>query len=250
MAFYAISVPYRYHIISLGAMGKLIVGNWKMNKGDEAGLQLAKNLIDLKGNVVICPPYTILREVAHLLRDASLKVGAQDCSSHEEGSYTGEVSASMVKSSGCSYVILGHSEVRTHRKETSQMVQKKAALALEAGLIPLICVGETRQDYEAGKTFEVLKSQLDLSIPETTQEIIIAYEPVWAIGTGLVPSLEYIEKTHGFIRQMTGDKYPVLYGGSVTSKNAQAILSIPEVSGVLVGGASLQAEEFIKIINA
>lgn len=250
MAFYAISVPYRYHIISLGAMGKLIVGNWKMNKGDEGGLQLAQSFVNLRGKGVICPPYTILREVAQLIQGSCLKLGAQDCSSHENGSYTGEISASMLKESGCAYVILGHSEARIHRQETDELVCQKMERALEAGLTPIVCIGEMRDAYEGGKTQEVLKKQLEKSLPDTPQEIIIAYEPVWAIGTGLVPSLEYIQETHRFIQQRTGHKYPVLYGGSVNSKNASEILSISEVGGVLVGGASLQAEEFGKIASA
>jgi triosephosphate isomerase len=231
-------------------MGKLIVGNWKMNKGDEAGLQLARHLLNLRGNVVICPPYTILREVAKLVRESSLKVGAQDCSSHLDGSYTGEVSASMLKSNGCSHLILGHSEARTYRHETDALVRQKAERALGADLIPIVCIGETREAYEEGKTQDVLRRQLETSLPDTSKEIIIAYEPVWAIGTGLVASLEYIKETHRFIQSLTHQKYPILYGGSVNSKNASEILSLSEVGGVLVGGASLQVEEFSKIINA
>ncbi len=247
MTFCAISVLYRYHIISLGAMGKLIVGNWKMNKGDEAGLQLAQDLLNLKGNVVICPPYTILREVTQLVQKSSLKVGAQDCASHLDGSYTGEVSASMIRNNGCSHVILGHSEARTHRHETDELVCQKVSRALDVGLVPIICIGETREAYEGGGTQDVLRSQLEKSLPKTDQEIILAYEPVWAIGTGLVASLEYITETHQFIQSLTHHKYPILYGGSVNAKNASEILSISEVGGVLVGGASLQADEFRKI---
>jgi triosephosphate isomerase len=230
-------------------MGKLIVGNWKMNRGDEVGLQLVQSLLILGRSAVICPPYTILREVAQLIQGSSLKLGAQDCSSHKDGSYTGEISASMIKRNGCAYVILGHSEARIHRQETDELVCQKVERALDVKLIPIVCIGESREAYEEGRTFEILKSQIEKSIPQIDQEIIIAYEPVWAIGTGLVPSLEYIQKTHQFIQQMTHDKYLILYGGSVNSKNAQDILALLEVAGVLVGGASLQAEEFSKLIN-
>jgi triosephosphate isomerase len=230
-------------------MGKLIVGNWKMNKGDEAGLQLARNFLNFKGNIVICPPYTILRDVVQLVRESSLKVGAQDCSPHLDGGYTGEISASMIKKNGCSYVILGHSEARTHRHETNELVCQKVERALDAALIPIVCIGETREAYENGKTQTVLRDQLEKSLPKTGQEIVVAYEPIWAIGTGLVPSLEYIQETHQFIQGITLHRYPILYGGSVNSKNASEILSLSEVGGVLVGGASLQGEEFSKIIN-
>lgn len=246
-------------------MKKLIAGNWKMN-GDTrsagaliAGIEEAiageKGILDCC-DFVVCPPFVHLGAVKMLARACA--VGGQDCSDRESGAFTGDVSAQMLKDLGASYVILGHSERRQYHKETDTTVAAKAAAANKAGLVTIICVGETEAEREAGTQNDVVATQLEGSIPEgaTSSNTVIAYEPVWAIGTGKTATPEDIRAMHGFIRgQLTGkfadgEKMRILYGGSVKPANAGEIFAVPDVNGALVGGASLKAEDFMGIALA
>jgi triosephosphate isomerase len=201
--------------------------------------------------VVLCPPFTLLAEVARHLIGTDIRLGAQDCHHEREGAFTGCISAAMLREAGCSYVITGHSERRRYQQETNAQVQQKARAAQQAGLIPVVCVGETLAEREAGKAEAVVAEQLRDSLPVGGQgHFLVAYEPVWAIGTGRVPGAEDIAAMHRFITQACGAATPVLYGGSVNAANARDILTTPGVSGVLVGGASLKAEEFCKIVES
>lgn len=241
-------------------MKQLIAGNWKMNLNTEQSVRLIRELKvpDHSADVVVCPSFPYLASVKHLLIGSQIKLGAQDCHSETSGAYTGDVSAVMLKDIGCDYVIIGHSERRHGHDESNAIVCCKTAAAIGQGLKVILCIGETDEQNKAGITNEILSSQLVESIPQgaTSQNIIIAYEPVWAIGTGRTASNEEIIKTHAFIRQelaticIHSEQMPILYGGSVNAKNAQEILSLPEVNGVLVGGASLKADDFNQIISA
>ncbi|MEG8099167.1 triose-phosphate isomerase [Candidatus Liberibacter brunswickensis] len=241
----------------------LVVGNWKMH-----GIRASIKEIDkvVKGiernrcriNVAICPPATLIYEVFSLFEKSSLIIGAQDCHVAESGSYTGDISASMLADCGAKFVILGHSERRIGHQESSQIVQSKVKSACNAGLYPIVCVGETYEDYLSGKTFEVLQEQLDFSIPSDFKSLIpvVAYEPIWAIGTGRIPSIADLEKIHSFIRSILvnrfleeGKKMRILYGGSVNAENVKDFSFIENIDGLLVGGASLQYESFSKIIE-
>ena len=237
---------------------KFIVGNWKMNgltaDSRDRALKLATSI---KGNktspfrMIVCPPVTMLPLVAEALKESSIGLGAQNCHDQPSGAFTGEISAEMLKDMGCAYVIVGHSERRQHNKETSTNVAAKAGAAHKAGLVAIICVGELDSERSTGRANEVVAGQLKDSIPltATLKNTVIAYEPVWAIGTGKTASNDDIRQMHALIREKAG-KLPILYGGSVKASNAGEILHIPNVDGVLVGGASLNAEEFIKIAEA
>ncbi|OJX13174.1 MAG: triose-phosphate isomerase [Caedibacter sp. 37-49] len=241
---------------------KLIVGNWKMNGTQESARDLAADLAEKWfatpscHQIVVCPPFPYLSITLNRLFGTEIACGAQDCSIYEKGAYTGEVSAFMLKDIGCDYVIVGHSERRQHHRETSELVCQKAEIACKSGLIPIICVGETLADREGQKTLEVLEEQLKTSIPVIDQGFAIAYEPVWAIGTGKTATTAAILEVHTFIRtwlQKNRKKAAdalILYGGSVTDQNAQEIMSLAHVDGVLVGGASLKAETFWQIIQS
>lgn len=233
-------------------MSKIIVGNWKMNGTLSSTKDLTAELVALsqkqstQATVVICPPYPYLGAAASILASSTLKLGAQDCSNMPNGAYTGQVSASMLKDLSCSYVILGHSERRTQMAETSKIITEKIQRVLEAGLIPIICVGESLKDREQGSAVDVVMTQAKAVYHPSC---LLAYEPIWAIGSGKVPSGDQIEEIH----QSLAQNYPstdILYGGSVKASNAMEILSIPGVNGLLVGGASLQAEEFWAITQA
>lgn len=232
-------------------MSKLIVANWKMN----GSLSFIKSYFqDLKSSpsseVVFCPPFPYLNSVSSCFTEKNYALGAQDCHTLDTGAFTGNISAPMLKDIGCKYVILGHSERRQYHQETSELVKQKSQNALKNGLIPIICVGETLGDRQSKKHLEVVKQQLIESIPEAVDAVVIAYEPVWAIGTGLTATMEDIVEMHQMIATHTGNKYKVLYGGSVTADNAKEILSQPNVDGVLVGGASLKPELFSQIMQA
>jgi triosephosphate isomerase len=239
-------------------MPKLIVGNWKMN-GEPVGAKslataVAGAAAQSPHTVALCPPATLLSLVGDAIKATPVKLGGQDCSPHAEGAYTGDISAVMLKNTGCSYVIVGHSERRAGHGETDATVNAKAQAALKAGLIPIICIGETLAQREAGRAEAVVASQLQHSIP-ACQSAVLAYEPVWAIGTGKTATNEEIGQMHQFIIAEVTQRFglapaavTVLYGGSVKSANAEAILAIDGVAGVLVGGASLKAEEFGAII--
>ncbi len=231
---------------------KIIAGNWKMNGAQNALKEMVDALqnVDTDNRVVLCVPYTML-----CLDSGRVALGAQDVSAHEKGAYTGEVSATMIAETGAKYVIVGHSERRQYHEETNSIVRQKAALALNAGLTPIICVGETMEEKQAGKTMAVIESGVRESIPsDVSRDIIVAYEPRWAIGAGLTPTEAEIAEAHKLIadtlKNMGLAGTPVLYGASVKATNAAEIMSIPNVDGVLVGGASLKPDDFIPIITS
>lgn len=247
------------------SMKKLIAGNWKLNGDVKAAQTLAegiseaieKNLNLLENNdFLVCPPYLHLGIVKSALNNVA--IGGQDSSPFDGGAYTGDVSASMLKDFGCDYVILGHSERREYYAESNLMIKQKAALAHENGLISIICVGETEAQREAGDAQSVVESQLLESLPDsaTFENTVIAYEPVWAIGTGKVATIEDITEIHNFIREKLSEKldnsaqFRILYGGSVKPANAVEIFAVENVNGALIGGASLKAEDFIGIAEA
>jgi triosephosphate isomerase len=234
---------------------KLIVGNWKMNglakDSQERVQKLATFMNNGKSTMILCPPATMIGTVAAALGGSTLQWGGQDCHAQQCGAFTGDISSEMLRDLGCTYVIVGHSERRQQHKETSATVAAKAKSAHQAGLIPIICVGELESERMAGQAEKIVSEQLKQSIPDTAtgENTVLAYEPVWAIGTGKTASSDDIRQMHALIRAKTG-KFPILYGGSVKGSNAGEILHIPNVDGVLVGGASLKAEEFIAIAEA
>jgi triosephosphate isomerase len=244
---------------------KIIAGNWKMNGLKQSGWQLTNDLLNkyetpdsnLGFEMIICPPATLLSEITAMVEGSPIKTGAQNCSDKLEGAYTGEISPVMIKDLGAKFVILGHSERRSYYGETNDIVAKKAFSALEQGLTPIICVGESLEQKEAGVAESVIQEQVLNSIPEnaTVDNVIIAYEPVWAIGTGKVATLQDIIDIHVKIREAVEQKLgskniSILYGGSVKPSNAKEIFSTDEVNGVLVGGASLKADDFWNIAIA
>ena len=241
-------------------MRKLAAGNWKMN-GKRASLSeveaINAALDDKDPMVVICPPASLLISACDIR--GQVGIGAQDCHAAFSGAHTGDISASQIADTGATYVIVGHSERRTDHRETNDAVQAKAQAAHEAGLIAIICIGETLAEREAGKTLTALGQQMSGSIPDgaTSQNTVIAYEPVWAIGTGLIPTLEQIDEAHRFMRAelqsalgADAQNISLLYGGSVKGSNADDIFSVADVDGALVGGASLSANDFVPIIKA
>ncbi len=237
-------------------MKPLIAGNWKMN-GLSASIAEIQSLIEkLSGSapedrdVLICPPATLVAHFAKEFSDEAIQFGGQDCHENEGGAHTGDISAEMLADVGAGYVIVGHSERRADHGETDAAVNAKAQAVLRAGLTPIICVGETEAERKAGEAETVVGAQLKGSLPSTESELVVAYEPVWAIGTGLTPTLEDIEDMHGFIRAKTPTGTRLLYGGSVKPGNAKDILSIDNVNGALVGGASLKADDFYPIVMA
>ena len=244
-------------------MGKrkyLIAGNWKMNgtlKSLREVIEVDK-FFKLPGiDIILCLPNTIIHPAVEKTVSTNLKIGAQNCHHHQEGAFTGDISARMLKDIGAKMVIVGHSERRQAYGETNQLVKAKASAVIDAGLSTIICVGETEKQKNNGQTKEVVCEQVKNSMPETSnaKNTVIAYEPIWAIGTGKVPSLEDIKKIHGSIRTLLGDikgenasqQMRVLYGGSVKPGNAKEIFSLEDVDGALVGGASLKAADFIEI---
>ncbi|WP_052045879.1 triose-phosphate isomerase [Candidatus Paracaedibacter symbiosus] len=232
-------------------MSKLIVANWKMNGSLFFIESFFCNLTYAdKNQVVFCPPFPYLTAVKSYLSKANYALGAQDCHAQDAGAFTGNTSAAMVRDVGGTYVILGHSERRQYHQETNGLVRQKSLNALKNDLIPIICVGETLTDRESKTHLDVVKQQLIESIPDTPESVVIAYEPVWAIGTGLSATLHDIVEMHQMIANYINNKYKILYGGSVTAENAKEILSQPHVDGVLVGGASLKSDLFSTIIAA
>lgn len=242
----------------------LIAANWKMHGSREFFDQILSNLMAIKlesVEIAVFPPFVFLPQAQVLLEESVIKLGAQNMDAHDQGAYTGEISATMLKECGCDYVLIGHSERRQSYGETDDLCRQKVIAAQANGLIPMLCVGETLQEREAGKTFEVLERQLsaifhDSKINPTS--LVLAYEPVWAIGTGKTAMPELAQTVHAFIREKLaawlGDavaqRMQILYGGSVKPDNAAGLLSQPDIDGALVGGASLVAESFIGIINA
>ena len=230
---------------------KIIAGNWKMNGSRDALKNMINALqnIDSENTIILCVPYTMLG-----LDGGRVSMGAQDVSQHDHGAYTGEVSAQMIAATGAKYVIVGHSERRQYHGETNDIVRQKAAAAIAFGLTPIICVGETMDEKQAGKTMAIIESGVRESIPTDARNVIVAYEPRWAIGAGLTPTDTEIADAHKLIadtlESMGMGGTPILYGASVKGANAAQIMSIPNVDGVLVGGASLKPDDFIPIITS
>jgi triosephosphate isomerase (TIM) len=248
------------------AKQKLIVGNWKMN-GLKAALSeaatLAQSFKDRPSEhlqLVICPPATLLASMAEMLTGSQIQAGGQDCHVNVSGAHTGDISAAMLADIGARYVIVGHSERRSDHGETDQIVQSKAKVAIKAHITPIICVGETQDVRDSGGAIAFVLEQIRKSIPEDCgpDQFVIAYEPVWAIGTGRIPSSQDVEEMHAAIRAAlntafgldNGGIIPVLYGGSVNPENAASLLSIANVDGALVGGASLKADSFLAIMQS
>ena len=242
----------------------LVAGNWKMN-GTGASLNELRAIghgfmsgLDAETDALICPPATLITRAVEVLKTTPVKVGGQDCHARESGAHTGDISAEMLKDAGASHVIVGHSERRTDHGESDATVRAKAEAAWRAGLLPVVCIGETLAQREAGKTLSVLETQLKGSVPAgaTAQKLVVAYEPVWAIGTGKTPTTAEVADAHRHIRRVLGALTPeaagvrLLYGGSVKGSNAAELLAAGDVDGALVGGASLNAAEFLAIAKA
>jgi len=244
----------------------VIAGNWKLFKKTAEALQLVQELSPLVKDVkdieiIIAPSFTVLGPVRSLLFDSPISVAGQDCFWEEEGAYTGEVSPNMLVDAGCSHVIIGHSERRQFFAETDEKVNKKIRAAIRAGLTAIFCIGETLQEREAGQTFNVLDCQLKKGLenlsPDEMKMVILAYEPVWAIGTGKTATDEQAQESHAFIRRQIAELYSaalaeeirILYGGSVKPDNIRSLMLQPDIDGALVGGASLTAESFASIIR-
>ncbi len=244
----------------------LIAGNWKMNTNpaDAADLAraVAKGVESDKIHVAVCPPFLSLVPVAEALKGSNVSLGAQNMHFEDKGAFTGEVSASMLKAAGCTYVILGHSERRQYFGETDEGVNKKVQKALSAGLIPIVCVGETLEERESDQVERVVRRQVEGGLKgvkiDGPDALVVAYEPVWAIGTGRTASAEQAQEVHAFIRglltqifgETTGKGIDILYGGSMKGSNADELLSQPDVNGGLIGGAALKADEFLQIVAA
>lgn len=242
---------------------RLLVGNWKMHGSLQANASLLAELkqgaahTEAHCDVVVCAPFLYVPQLRQLLEGSSIAVGAQDVSAHDQGAYTGEVSAHMLSDLDCRWVIVGHSERRQYHAETDQLIAEKIRRALEAGLRPILCVGETAQDREAGTTYEVIRQQLALLLQwsqDDLSRLSVAYEPVWAIGSGQSATPEQAQDVHAFIRAQWPSGLAaglhILYGGSVKSQNAAQLFAMPDIDGALVGGASLDAREFLQIAAA
>ena len=247
------------------ALRALVAGNWKMNGSRAMAATLTEELLrrsqaqpDLAAEVLICPPFPYLIPTAQQLTGSRLRLGAQDCHAAASGAHTGDVAAAMLRDAGCSHVILGHSERRADHGEASATVAAKAQAAQAAGLTAIVCIGETEAERGAGRTLQIVENQLLQSIPEgsTAANLVVAYEPVWAIGTGKTPTAADVETVHRHIRKLLaaklaeGARVRILYGGSVKPGNAVELMAVPEVNGALVGGASLKAEDFWTIAAA
>jgi triosephosphate isomerase len=249
---------------------KIVAGNWKMNMMYREGMELACSIKkhpvgkpEKEATVIICPPFIHLAGISEMLKGSeNIYVGAQNCASEVSGAFTGEVSAAMVKSTGAKYVILGHSERRTYYNEDDSILNKKTQLVMNAGLNVIFCCGEILAERESGIYFKTVKKQIENGLFNLSAEqmgnIIIAYEPVWAIGTGLTATSEQAQDMHAFIRKLIAEKYSIatgnslsiIYGGSCKPSNAGEIFSMPDVDGGLIGGASLDIKDFIRIIEA
>ena len=240
----------------------LVAGNWKMNglSGSLAEIDAIRQAVDAgesgSAELLVCPPATLIAQAALRIRSADLSLGAQDCYTQASGAFTGDISAAMLKDAGATYVIVGHSERRTYHHETDELVRAKAEAALKAGLTPIVCVGETQAEREAGQQAAVVIRQLRGSLPPeaSSETVVVAYEPIWAIGTGLTPTPKDVAVVHNGIRALLADmfgppcaKIRLLYGGSVKPTNCSELLTLDNVDGALVGGASLKATEFLAI---
>ncbi len=242
----------------------LIAGNWKMNKTPSESIEFVTNLIKNIGNyndreILICPPFTSLYPISDIIRNSSLLLGAQNVFYEEKGAFTGEISPLMLKDIGVEYVICGHSERRNIFGETDEIINKKVKKVIQYELKPILCIGEKLEERESNKTFDIIKKQLEkcLSDFEYIEQLTIAYEPVWAIGTGKNATPQQAEEVHTFIRKWIGENYNqeiadlirVIYGGSVSPDNIDDLMKEKDIDGVLVGGASLDIDKFLRIIN-
>jgi triosephosphate isomerase len=235
----------------------LVAGNWKMNglAASEGELtKIVNGAAGLKADLMVCPPATLIAEFAAAARGSTVAIGGQDCHADVSGAHTGDIAAEMLKDAGASAIIVGHSERRTDHHETDAQVRAKALAAHRAGLTAIVCIGEQRAEREAGQTLAVIGRQLDGSLPDHAANLVVAYEPVWAIGTGLTPTAGDVAEVHAFIRKMLAERYGadgnavrILYGGSVKPSNAEELLGVANVNGALVGGASLKAADFLAI---
>ena len=242
----------------------LVAGNWKMNGLRGSSAELAKIMhgageVVARTDLMVCPPATLLATFATLVQGTPVMVGAQDCHAEASGAFTGDLSAEMLRDAGATAVIVGHSERRMYHRETDTEVNAKARAAWRAGLMAIVCVGETKDEREGGKMLDVVHVQTQTSLPDaaTPANLVVAYEPVWAIGTGLTPTPADVAAVHGFIRRHLESRYGpagrqvrILYGGSVKPSNAGELMHVPNVDGALVGGASLKGEEFLGIARA
>ncbi len=244
----------------------IIAGNWKMNKNIGESIELAssikRSLYDVEEvEIVVCPPFTSLSDVNEITMETNIKLGAQDCYWEKEGAFTGEISAPMLKSIGCEYCIIGHSERRQFFGETNETVNKKLKVLLKEGIKPIVCVGEKLEERKSGKTFDVVKDHVMNSLAGISKEemlrTVVAYEPVWAIGTGVNATKEQAQEVHKYIRtllvQMHGEEVArsvrIQYGGSVKPENIKELISQEDVDGALVGGASLKADSFVQLVK-
>ena len=236
----------------------LIAANWKMNGLKGSIVELEKVIAGARSlttvDLIVCPPATLIAAFAAKAQGTPVAIGGQDCHAEAAGAYTGDISAEMLRDAGAAAVIVGHSERRHYHGESDAIVRAKALAAQRAGLLAIICIGETREERDAGRTSDVLRSQLNGSLPDDGANIAIAYEPVWAIGTGLTPTPGDVAKTHAFIRERLASRFAessrnsrILYGGSVKPDNAKDLLTVAGVDGALVGGASLKAADFLAI---
>lgn len=244
----------------------LIAGNWKMNKTPSDGADLAYEIVQSFGkehgvDVVLCPPFTALESVGRACEGSAVKLGAQNMHHEASGAYTGEVSAAMLRSLFCTHVILGHSERRTYFGEDDAFINRKVLAALKSELRPILCVGETLSEREANKTLDVVKRHVTLGLKEVPAEaagdVVIAYEPVWAIGTGKVATTDQAQEVHAFIRGLLAEQFGegaqrirILYGGSMKPSNAPELLEQPDIDGGLIGGASLESASFLALVDA
>ena len=247
-------------------MRKLIAGNWKMNGLREDGTRLAKTVADRARGAdapevdwLVCPPFTLLHAVAEQLAGSPVKLGAQDCHYEEKGAHTGDIAPAMLRDLCCSHVIVGHSERRQDHGETSELVQAKAEAARAHGMTPILCIGETQQQRDAGQAMDVLTRQLEGSLPAAGEgDLVVAYEPVWAIGTGRTATADDVREAHAHVRaqlqkaygETAGAQVRILYGGSVKPANAGELMATENVDGALVGGASLKPDDFWEIGTA
>lgn len=246
-------------------MQQYIIGNWKMNGTQSEAIKLASGVLGRIQNaarplphIVLCPSFPYLMPIVKILENSAIDVGAQDGYPEIKGSFTGDVSVSQLHDVGCKYVIIGHSERRQNHHESSALIKTKVAAALKVGLHPILCIGESAEEREQGKALSVLAHHLITDVPDDVipAQLLIAYEPLWAIGSGRTPTLEQIEEVMGLIKHefssriAGGGIVPTLYGGSVNALNASEFLSLPHVDGLLVGGASLKLDEFWQIVNA
>jgi triosephosphate isomerase (TIM) len=243
------------------AIRPLIAGNWKMNglkaaEGEFAAMLAGAPAVAAKADLLVCPPATLIAAFADKARRTAVAVGAQDCHPKPSGAHTGDISAEMLADAGAAAIIVGHSERRADHGESDLLVRQKAEAAWRAGLVAIVCIGESEEQRNAGQTLDILRGQLNLSLPDGSRadNLVVAYEPIWAIGTGRTPTVADVEQIHKFIRELLAERFKgegarmrLLYGGSVKPSNAAQLMAVANVNGALVGGASLKATDFLAI---